>query len=121
MRDVFFAIGAGVMLGLGALAASRVAYGGTQHSSHEEARSQTKVLVQIVNTWRLNHPNELDRCPSVAVLELQGLLRSDQNIDDPWGNPYVIFCPHDDDLAVISAGPDGRYGTEDDIKAGDVP
>lgn len=38
--------------------------------------------------------------------------------NDPWGNPYVYECPgkhNDQGYDIMSAGPDGRAGTEDDI------
>jgi general secretion pathway protein G len=37
---------------------------------------------------------------------------------DPWGNPYVYECPGKNNPAgydLMSAGPDGRINTEDDI------
>jgi general secretion pathway protein G len=44
---------------------------------------------------------------------------------DPWGFPYY-YQPHarDEDAAgcaVVSAGPDGKLGTADDLLADDVP
>ena len=38
--------------------------------------------------------------------------------NDPWGNPYVFECPgkvNDKGYDIISGGPDGRVGGEDDI------
>ena len=38
--------------------------------------------------------------------------------NDPWGNPYVYDFPgkhHADGYDLMSAGPDGQAGTEDDI------
>jgi len=37
---------------------------------------------------------------------------------DPWGNNYFYACPgkhNPDSYDLLSAGPDGRIGTEDDI------
>lgn len=37
---------------------------------------------------------------------------------DPWGNPYVYECPgrhNPNGYDLMSMGPDGRAGTEDDI------
>ncbi|HEX4053972.1 MAG TPA: type II secretion system major pseudopilin GspG [Tepidisphaeraceae bacterium] len=38
---------------------------------------------------------------------------------DPWGHPYIYRCPgtNGNDYDLLSAGPDGREGTPDDIKA----
>ncbi len=37
---------------------------------------------------------------------------------DPWGNPYVYYYPGKHNVAsydLLSTGPDGREGTDDDI------
>ena len=45
-------------------------------------------------------------------------LQSDAIPKDPWGNDYLYECPgkHNPSFYdVSSAGPDGRFGTDDDI------
>jgi general secretion pathway protein G len=45
-------------------------------------------------------------------------LDSDAVPKDPWGNDYIYECPgrhNPSSFDVMSAGPDGRTGTEDDI------
>lgn len=47
----------------------------------------------------------------------KGYLKSDVP-NDPWGNPYVYRSPGQKNASgydLLSAGPDGREGTEDDI------
>ena len=43
----------------------------------------------------------------------------EQNVPkDPWQNDYIYRCPgtvNTDDYDLLSAGPDGREGTDDDI------
>jgi hypothetical protein len=39
---------------------------------------------------------------------------------DPWGGPYVVLIPEVGSPRVVSAGPDGRLGTPDDVGV-DVP
>ena len=37
---------------------------------------------------------------------------------DPWGNPYIYHCPgkhKPDSYDLLSVGPDGKEGTDDDI------
>jgi hypothetical protein len=36
---------------------------------------------------------------------------------DAWGTPLIILVPEQDSLAIISAGPDLDYETDDDIVA----
>lgn len=38
--------------------------------------------------------------------------------DDPWGNPYIYECPgkhNTSNYDLMSMGPDGKSGTDDDI------
>jgi general secretion pathway protein G len=45
-------------------------------------------------------------------------LQSDAVPKDPWGNDYLYECPGKHNPSyydVSSAGPDGRFGTDDDI------
>lgn len=118
MRDVAFAIGAGVVLGVGIVASVAIA-GEPRYVEppHDDARMQARTLQQVVDTWRLNHPNDPDQCPTVSTLKREGALKLDQSTNDPWGQPYVIMCPYDAP-EVLSAGPDGRYGTNDDLYTG---
>jgi general secretion pathway protein G len=41
---------------------------------------------------------------------------------DPWGQPYRYHCPGRDnkDCDIWSIGPDGREGSEDDIKSWEI-
>jgi hypothetical protein len=41
-----------------------------------------------------------------------------RRLQDPWGHPYQIRWS-ETGASVISAGPDGRVGTPDDLSAGD--
>jgi general secretion pathway protein G len=36
---------------------------------------------------------------------------------DPWGNDYVYVCEDGQTYEITSAGPDGKPGSEDDIKS----
>ena len=43
--------------------------------------------------------------------------------NDPWKNPYLYECPgrhNEDSFDILSVGPDGRAGTEDDISNWDL-
>jgi len=57
--------------------------------------------------WAHDHPGA--PCPDAAALGAPG---------DPWGDPLAITCtdqPGDQVVGAISAGPDGKRGTADDI------
>jgi general secretion pathway protein G len=44
-------------------------------------------------------------------------LQKDEDLYDPWNNPYVIRVPGEVnyDFDIVSFGPDGEEGTDDDI------
>ena len=83
--------------------------------------------------WRRAHP--VRTCPD-SIEELRVYARfPDRNSHDRWGRPFRIHCdlPRSLDssgFGIASAGPDGRFGTADDVEswkteavpgAGDAP
>lgn len=57
------------------------------------------------------------RCPTTASLLAAGEVRAAR---DPWKKPYWVFC-QDQELTVVSDGPDGRPFTGDDVGARKIP
>jgi general secretion pathway protein G len=71
-------------------------------------------------TWSMAHPNK--GCPD-KLEDLSEYMNS-EDIKDPWGNPYKMYCgsslpPGAKGLAVMSIGEDGKEGTGDDVKSWD--
>src|SRR5687767_195351 len=91
-----------------------------QQAQKDTAKTDAKTLVQVVETWKLNHPSGGGDCPTVEALKNDKSLKADQNTNDPWGKPYKIVCTGDE-YGVVSAGPDGKENSEDDIWAGAKP
>jgi|SRR5579862_7416254 len=63
-----------------------------------------------------DHPSK--SCPD-SLKDLTPYM-NDDHVSDPWGNPYAMKCEpspkgHGYDFRVISAGPDGKMGTDDDL------
>ena len=54
-------------------------------------------------------------CPTVEDLVTAGILASSRRTTDAWDNDFAIEC-EGTDVFVVSAGPDGDMGTEDDIE-----
>lgn len=78
------------------------------------ARLQVRDLVAVVQESMLDDAT----CPTVERLVGLGLLRKPPR--DPWGTPLSLECPpkHDRDPAdVVSAGPDKKIGTADDLNS----
>ena len=61
--------------------------------------------------------------PPTSLLQLVDVEIADKHlvdIVDPWGNEYGAFVRHDGTFVVVSAGPDGDFGTDDDLHQADV-
>jgi len=91
-----------------------------QQAQKDTAKTDTKTLVQVIETYKLNHPGTGGACPTIEDLKNDKALKADQNTNDPWGKPYKIVCTGED-FGVMSPGPDGKEGSEDDIWAGAKP
>jgi hypothetical protein len=83
-------------------------------SQKKTAKLNASAWRRSVGVWRMGHPGE--ECPSVARLRADKIVDKESNIADPWGSTYSIVCT-EDDIKVISAGPDKKIGTPDDIVA----
>jgi general secretion pathway protein G len=81
-------------------------------SQKKTARLSASSLRRLVGIWRMGHPG--DECPNVARLRADKMIDGESSSNDPWGSPYAIKCP-EDDVVVVSPGPDKKEGTADDI------
>ncbi len=77
-----------------------------------------KFAYEAYPSWSASHPEKA--CPD--KLEDLNEYMNGKDINDPWGNPYRMYCgqnlpPGAKGLAVTSAGEDGKEGTPDDIKS----
>jgi hypothetical protein len=79
-----------------------------QPAPHAAVTVQIKSLLSHIADWSRDHAGA--PCPDVAALGVRAI--------DPWGHPLVITCtdqPADQTVGVMSSGPDGLFGTMDDI------
>jgi prepilin-type N-terminal cleavage/methylation domain-containing protein len=78
-----------------------------------------KYAYEAFGEWAQAHPDK--QCPD--KLEDLSQYMDSKDTKDPWGNPYKMFCGQNlpagakNGLAVMSSGPDGKDGTEDDVKS----
>jgi general secretion pathway protein G len=77
------------------------------------AETGARVIRGAVQNWQ--RVNSESTCPTVSQLVQEKELDSAANTDDPWGEAYSLSCA-DDDVTVISKGPDKKKGTPDDIR-----
>jgi len=81
-------------------------------------RATERVRVHTVESALEKYWLDHDRCPATkSDLVAKGYL-SARDLVDPWGHGIAFWCS-EDDSNVTSAGPDGEFGTADDIKSSD--
>ncbi|NLY92938.1 MAG: prepilin-type N-terminal cleavage/methylation domain-containing protein [Myxococcales bacterium] len=71
-----------------------------------------QVVKSAVNMYRLDNPRA---CPDVNELIRSKYLDGSKSAVDAWGNDFIIQCERGE-IIVVSPGPDGQTGTEDDIR-----
>jgi serine/threonine-protein kinase len=82
-----------------------------ERSKVTSARVEARNLKQEVRMFQATHG--ITGCPTIEELQSKAALFRPPI--DPWKRPYHIL-PRGDDCAVVSSGPDGTLGTEDDIE-----
>ena len=77
----------------------------------EQAREETARVQTAVETYR----ERFGECPVIGEdLVTRGVIEDTPR--DPWGRNLVFDCG-DDHATVVSPGPDGELGTDDDVTA----
>lgn len=83
----------------------------------EKARvDSTRADAQTVRSAAIMYVGENPggACPSMEDLTEGGYIDRNKRTADAWDNPFSVEC-EGDDVVVVSAGPDGQMGTEDDV------
>jgi general secretion pathway protein G len=83
-----------------------------QESQKNQAKIDARTIHPVAEKYRVDHPGV---CPTVEQLRAEKELSAASKITDPWDTPYKIICG-DEDVIVLSAGPDKREGSPDDIR-----
>jgi len=79
----------------------------------KQAQTDARTIHPAAEKYRVDHPG--DQCPTVELLREKKELSQASKITDPWDTPYKILCG-DEDIAVMSFGPDKKENTADDIR-----
>jgi hypothetical protein len=102
-----------VLAALSAVTAVVVARAGTVDPGVMSDDAGRRVLA-AAEAWQSEKP---EGCPTLTGLTDAGYLSSDVRTDDAWGTRFRIVCS-DRSTSVHSAGPDGHFGTHDDVVIG---
>ena len=79
----------------------------------EQARTDAQSVRGAVEMYLAQNPEAA--CPTVEQLVSERILSSRTRTEDPWENKFRVTCDGED-VTVTSAGPDGRFGGEDDVE-----
>ena len=79
----------------------------------DATRSDSRTVASGVEMFVADNPG--GDCPGMEDLTGGGYINSAARTADAWGTDFSIEC-EGDDIMVMSAGPDGQMGTEDDIQ-----
>jgi general secretion pathway protein G len=76
------------------------------------AENSAREIRNAVTRWKATRGGE--DCPTVSQLVQDKEIDTAAKVDDPWGSAYKIQCA-EDEVIVVSSGPDKKDGTQDDI------
>ncbi|HVJ90518.1 MAG TPA: type II secretion system protein GspG [Labilithrix sp.] len=85
-------------------------------SQKNQAKIDARTIHPIAEKYQVDHPGQ---CPTVEQLRAEKELSAASKITDPWDTPYAIRC-QDEEITVLSFGPDKKEGTNDDIRIPDT-
>jgi len=83
-----------------------------QESQKNQAKIDARTIHPVAEKYKVDHPGV---CPTVEQLRAEKELSAASKITDPWDSPYKIICG-DEDIMVLSFGPDKKENTNDDIR-----
>ena len=80
----------------------------------DSTKADAQTVRSAVQMYLGDHPG--GECPSIEKLVEDGQLDRSKRTSDAWDRPFQIEC-EGDDVTVVSPGPDGQLGSDDDIRA----
>lgn len=117
-RSLIAIAAVGIVVGGGVLyLAATTVYGAMSYRSEvaevraQSARAEAEQTASAAETYR----SRLGECPTIGEDLVRAELLEEAPMD-PWGRNLAIDCAADH-ITVVSPGPDGSFGTEDDVIA----
>ncbi len=81
----------------------------------EQAKSEVEAVAASVEKQTKKDEGSMGPCPGFHTTGKPFTLDPALPRNDPWGNPYTVECGNG--YEIVSAGPDGKPGTKDDIRS----
>ncbi len=79
----------------------------------KSAETWARTIRAAIQNWQAS-TNETS-CPTISQLVQEKHLDPGTSTKDPWGQEFILNCT-EDEIFVISQGPDKKKGTKDDIQ-----
>lgn len=79
----------------------------------KSTRTDAQTIRSAVTLYLADHPSE--RCPTIDDLISDAALDRSKRTTDAWEREFQVQCDGSN-VDVLSAGPDGQFGSEDDIQ-----
>jgi len=79
----------------------------------KSAETWARTIRAAVQNWQSSSNETV--CPTISQLVQEKHLDSGTSTVDPWGQAFTLTCT-DDEVFVLSNGPDKKKGTKDDIQ-----
>lgn len=86
--------------------------GPSKSESEASSRADATQILSAATSYRAQHA---EGCPTISLLQQEQLLARGARGDDAWGNRFRVRC-EDAEISVISAGPDSKSNTADDLR-----
>lgn len=107
-----------VILGLLATMVARNVIGASDEARETKARTDISVIAGAVRSFRANKGKLPENLEVLATKDERGRSEIEELPKDPWGNDYQLReGDRPAEWEVISWGPDGSEGTEDDLSS----
>lgn len=107
-----------VILGLLATLVARNVIGASDEARLTKAQTDVRLIADGVRSYRAKNGKLPESLEVIATKDERGRSELEELPKDPWGNDYILReGDRPGDWEVISWGPDGSEGTEDDISS----
>lgn len=108
------------ILGILATVAIQNISGNIDRTNETAARTSVRTIDEAVGTYKATHRGKMPSALSVLVDdsgEEEAIIKGGEGaLVDPWGQEYKLVTKGKK-YYVVSAGPDGSFDTEDDIRS----
>lgn len=100
-----------IIMGLIASGVGFAVFNQLKQAKVRDTQQAIEALRTAIRLYQNDHPNQ---CPTVEQLQSSGILERNRRTTDGWSRAFHINC-EGEEVTVVSDGPDGRQGTDDDI------